>query len=1015
MKAPMTVNGSDYTGTYDEAAHTIDVNVTTPTSGATIYYSTTELTNSNYTTGSKEKIMRTEAGTTTVYWYAHSNDENYEDQSGRNTITINKATGSVTVTITGENIVGQKLTAEVNTKSDGNLSYQWWYSELEGATSGTAIPNANSSTYTVEETYSGKYIGCTVTVAEGTNYTACTGSGITNSTTLEPVYQLQTSEGETSTFGTLAAAHEAADDGSTITLLKDTDDNSSVNIVKDITLAFGNYTMISENTIKISDNSKVAFNSGTIKGNVPNGNATIMVSSGSTLDVNGGTITREAQGVEALTIELHGTLNMNNGKITSPDSCTIYSEAGERTLNIKGGEISHDTGNYYTIYNGEGGIVNATGGTVTQSEGSSIKNVGTLNISENAVFKNISATTSADIYNEGTATISGGTITADNVSAIYNYSTLNISENAKIQGNANDTVQTLFNKGTVNMTGGTIGAKGYFAVDNRSQMNVNGSTCEIMSESAPAVYNAGNLEFEQGNIYHTSGNAFTVMNQPEGTLEMTGGSVTVTSGSGINNQGTFNMSGNASVSLNITSGSSCAIQNSQGATMNLTGGTVTSTDVGLYNMGNLNINNSPVITGTSASSQALMNKSTGTVTMNGGTITSTNAIGIGNEGVMVINGTTSNGCILKTSNNATIVNRNDLTISGKVDISHTSGSVYTIGNSGTMEMTGGTVSQGEGAGISNTGEVHLGGTAVVKNDYKGLVVSNNGTMTVTDNAKVTSTSSVAVDNYGSLTTSGSASITAENCSVIDNNTGATMYMEGTSNVINKANSTVNTGSVYYAFTNRAGATFEMRGDSYVTQNGQGISIDNLGTMRMYDSSRISADLTTGIYPVVNANGGYIYMYDNSLIENQTSVAYWCIENEEGANLIMNGGRIIGKEPQGVINQAGASFTMTGTALVQSNGSPAVYNMGAFTLGSASETLSTKNPQVLGLLNDGGGVGIYQIGTFYFYNGIVKAQYPINSNLGSSAMGTINGVRSGYSVVTGTETINGYRYNTAYLR
>ena len=107
--------------------------------------------------------------------------------------------------------------------------------------------------------------------------------------------------------------------------------------------------------------------------------------------------------------------------------------------------------------------------------------------------------------------------------------------------------------------------------------------------------------------------------------------------------------------------------------------------------------------------------------------------------------------------------------------------------------------------------------------------------------------------------------------------------------------------------------------------------------------------------------------------------------------------------------------MTGTALVQSEGSPAVYNMGAFTLGSASETLSTKNPQVLGLLNDGGGVGIYQIGTFYFYNGIVKAGYPINSNLGSSAMGTINGVRSGYSVVTGTETINGYRYNTAYLR
>ena len=89
----MTVSSSNYSGTADGSSHTITLNVTKPTSGITIYYSTsTSLTSSNYTSGSTTKPTRTEAGTTTVYWYVHSTNGNYTDKSGSNTITLKERT-----------------------------------------------------------------------------------------------------------------------------------------------------------------------------------------------------------------------------------------------------------------------------------------------------------------------------------------------------------------------------------------------------------------------------------------------------------------------------------------------------------------------------------------------------------------------------------------------------------------------------------------------------------------------------------------------------------------------------------------------------------------------------------------------------------------------------------------------------------------------------------------------------------------------------------------------------------
>ena len=67
-KKAIQKTASNYSGNYDGSSHTIRLVVNEPTSGCTIYYSTSaELTSSNYSSsGSTSKPSRTSAGTTTV-------------------------------------------------------------------------------------------------------------------------------------------------------------------------------------------------------------------------------------------------------------------------------------------------------------------------------------------------------------------------------------------------------------------------------------------------------------------------------------------------------------------------------------------------------------------------------------------------------------------------------------------------------------------------------------------------------------------------------------------------------------------------------------------------------------------------------------------------------------------------------------------------------------------------------------------------------------------------------------
>lgn len=136
-KKELIVTKADYISAYDGKAHEINI-TTTPSENIEIYYSTTELTSSNYNVeGSKDKITMVNSGTTTVYYYVHDLTGNYEDyescsNSNNGTITISKVTLLVSATSNSKQYDG-------NTNGTGTIT-------LEGAVN-EEKPTANRNIY----------------------------------------------------------------------------------------------------------------------------------------------------------------------------------------------------------------------------------------------------------------------------------------------------------------------------------------------------------------------------------------------------------------------------------------------------------------------------------------------------------------------------------------------------------------------------------------------------------------------------------------------------------------------------------------------------------------------------------------------------------------------------------------------------------------------------------------------------------------------------------------------------
>ena len=115
-KADMVVAETNFSGTYDGTAHSATVSVTTPATGATIYYKEgTELTASNYNTvGSTNVPTRTNVGNSQIYYYVVA--ENYNDYSGSvNTVisqrAVNVKADDITRKYNGEELTSTAATA----------------------------------------------------------------------------------------------------------------------------------------------------------------------------------------------------------------------------------------------------------------------------------------------------------------------------------------------------------------------------------------------------------------------------------------------------------------------------------------------------------------------------------------------------------------------------------------------------------------------------------------------------------------------------------------------------------------------------------------------------------------------------------------------------------------------------------------------------------------------------------------------------------------------------------------
>ena len=157
-KGTITASASNRSYTYNGTSRSITVTVTKPASGYTIQYST------DNSTWSSTKPTRSSVGTTCVYYKVTA--PNYSDKTGSATVTINRATGSISFDGTEvEKTYGDaNFTKTYSTKTNDGASVTY-------SSDNTSVATVNASTGEVTIHNTGEAI-IKVSKAQSTNYTA---------------------------------------------------------------------------------------------------------------------------------------------------------------------------------------------------------------------------------------------------------------------------------------------------------------------------------------------------------------------------------------------------------------------------------------------------------------------------------------------------------------------------------------------------------------------------------------------------------------------------------------------------------------------------------------------------------------------------------------------------------------------------------------------------------------------------------------------------------------------------
>ena len=373
-------------------------------------------------------------------------------------------------------------------------------------------------------------------------------------------------------------------------------------------------TTSADNTylIRCDEGATLTINDG-ILSSTGNGRSIIYTIDVDELNINGGTLSKSGEGPAINATR--STINISGGTVSSNSDRAIFMLRS--TLNISGGTVSANSlfvirGSVSSSVNISGGMVSATGadnsgielingllnisgGTVSAYNGNAIYlQEGKISVSGDALVTSANESpSSGTIYlgNYGTDTdcrleISGGIVenTATGGNAISNNSSgaIIISsgfvESTSTGGNAIYNYST----GNIDISGGVVLATTGMSISNQStgKITISGNAL-ILSENSSDYYgtiflvdedmDTGNrLEISGGTVKNTAEGGNAIFNNSFGKINISGGTVSATSGIAIRNamEGTLNISGGT---VSATTGD--AINNSYGD-ININGGNI---------------------------------------------------------------------------------------------------------------------------------------------------------------------------------------------------------------------------------------------------------------------------------------------------------------------------------------------------------------------------------------------------------------------------------------------------------
>ena len=813
------------------------------------------------------------------------------------------------------------------------------------------------------------------------------------------------------------------------------------------TLGGGKLTSTTSGIIYNSESGKCVLTTGTIEAGEKNA---ISNNTNATFEMNGGTITSEAQGINSINT---AKVIVKGGKIETVQNA-IYNAAG--TVEIKGGTLT--SGSYAVVRNNEDtGIINISAGTLKgESYGVYNAKAGTINVSGGTIQCR------DGVYNngKGTINITNGTITGTGAQGVRGGTgTVNISGTPKITGT---TFGVSVTTGTLKITGGTIvategiGAYAYTTEKTATLTIGTNETTPSVSTTVPSITGktygvqvGGTFNFYDGIIKGQSGAGTsiigTVTSTPTGygvkkTVETVdsvttetailitknyaeyNGSTIVSYYETLASATTYATSGNTIKPLtNRTETIESTITVSKNVTLDLNGKTITLNGVTLKNNGILTIQGTGTLTGsgentvtnlgtlTKTGTSIIANTSTetyyaisniekATATITGGTITSTYRT-INNDNKLTITGGTITGSDIAVNNSGTaIITDGKITSTQQVGIYNSETGILTLGTNETTPSVNIAVPSIKG----KTYGIQTGGTF---NFYDGIIKGQSGAGTSIIGT-VTSTPTgygvrKAVETVDSVTTE-TAILVTKNYAEYNGSTIVSYY-----ETLASATTYATSGNTIKPLVNRTEtieATVTASKNITLDLNGKTITLKNQtlknnGTLTITGSGTLTG---SGANTVTNA--GTLTKTGTSTIINTSTSTYGAIGNTETATisagtitsayrtitnsnkLTITGGTITGSDI--AVNNSGTATVTGGT--ITSTDKIGIYNTtdGTLTIGTNETTpsVSTTVPSVTGKT-----YGVQAGKTFNFYDGVIKGQ----SGAGTSINGTLTATPTGY--------------------